>query len=89
MAWQGRNTVVVRQWRILLLLRTQPRTLLQMAHALDVCTRTVRRDVDALSEVFPITSTNERGRGARTIYALAVMPEWPRDAVAPVRELRV
>lgn len=87
MSWQGRNAVVVRQWRILVLLRQQPRTLFDIASALDINIRTARRDLDALSEVFPIRDACERGRGARTVFTLDAMDAWPRRAVAPIREL--
>ena len=88
MSWQGRNAIVVRQWRMLVLLRQRPRTVLELAHALNVCERTIRRDLDALSEVFPVGSRGEQGRGNRAFYQLEAMSEWPAGAIAPVQELR-
>lgn len=85
-----RNNQFIRQWRLLVLLRRGPKTLKQLARALDCCERTIRRDLEALQAVpLPIVrqgsaSDNERDKP----WALAKsFPEWPRDEETPVREL--
>lgn len=85
--WQGRGTLVARQWRLLILLRRGRWTLPALARELEVCARTVQRDLAALSDVpFPIVKTGTARWNAR--WTLDAMPEWPRNERTPVRELR-
>lgn len=54
-AAQERNRQVVRQWTLLQQLQSRPRTLKELAGALGVTDRTIRRDLDALEEAeFPL-----------------------------------
>jgi predicted DNA-binding transcriptional regulator YafY len=86
-SWQGRGELIVRQWRLLVLLRRGPQSIAQIARALGVCHRTVYRDLDALAAVpFPIERRINGARREQT--ALLVMPEWPRNQTTPTRELR-
>jgi biotin operon repressor len=85
--WQGRGALVTRQWQLLVLLRGGPKTLLQLADALAVSTRTIMRDLTALQNVpFPITSDREHGP-VHARWSLASIPEWPRNEAVPVRTL--
>lgn len=56
-----RNRQVVRQWELLNAIAEQPSTLEELATALDVTDRTIRRDLDALEAVyFPIVVDEAR-----------------------------
>ncbi len=78
----------MRQWRLIILLRRRAWTIEELAEELDVCCRTIYRDLDALQMVpFPITTT-ERNKHQRGRWSLGPMVEWPRNEAAPVRELR-
>jgi predicted DNA-binding transcriptional regulator YafY len=80
--------LVVRQWRLLVLLRRGPQTIEQIARALSVCHRTVYRDLDALAAVpFPIERRINGARHEQT--ALLAMPEWPRNEATPTQDFRV
>ena len=88
-----RGSQFVRQWRLVLLLRRGQQTLADLSRELDCSQRTVRRDLAVLESIpLPITSwrgNNEGGidAGGTVYWALDAMPEWPRRAVAPVRQL--
>jgi hypothetical protein len=59
MARRARNQQLVRQLRLLALLTSGRRTIRQLAFALDVTERTVRRDFEALEEAhLPLTREN-------------------------------
>jgi hypothetical protein len=85
-----RRSTFVRQWRLLIELRQGPRTMQQLAEALDVHPRTVRRDIYALQRVpLPITSrfTTATRQGIRVVdhnlWSLGEMAEWPRREAFP------
>jgi predicted DNA-binding transcriptional regulator YafY len=80
---RGRGALVVRQWRLLVLLRRGPHTIPQLARELGVAERTVFRDLNALESVpFPLL------RDGLQSVTLAAMPEWPRRETTPVQEIR-
>lgn len=59
MAVRARNQQLIRQLRLLALLTSGRRTIRQLARALDVTERTVRRDFEALEEAhLPLTREN-------------------------------
>lgn len=85
---RGRGSILLRQWNLLLMLRRGPKTVIELADALGVCERTIVRDLEVLQGVpFPLTAEQERvWKHAK--WTLSGMPEWPRNSVAPVQELR-
>lgn len=90
MGWQGRNEMVVRQWRLLVLLRRQRWTLPALAAHCGVCERTIRRDLTALQAVpLPIVFEPAEPRSRKpAVWALASASAWPRNEATPVREVR-
>lgn len=90
-----RRTIVLRMWRELLLLRSQPHTLEDLARKLSVSARTIRRDLKALQAIpLPIqTRFPEEGhrRHVRAVepqlWYLGEIAEWPRREVVPVADL--
>lgn len=80
----NRCRMLVRQWRILILLRRRQRTIRELAALLHVCERTARRDLYALSRVFPLTRASADDSGP---WMLAEMAEWPRGETVPTKEL--
>lgn len=76
-------------WRIVVLLRAKPHTLGQLAAALGVHERTIRRDVVALQRVpLPIESRYPTRAGVRAAdrseWFIREMPEWPSGSHVPV-----
>jgi hypothetical protein len=62
--YSDRCSQIIRQWRLLVLLRRAPRTLSELARLLDCHQRTVRRDLYALQAVpLPIGSKYPAGEG--------------------------
>ena len=64
---RGRSALVVRTWRLLLALESRQRHGLSLQEAIeisggDVCERTVRRDLEALAEVFPVEPYQGKSR---------------------------
>ena len=50
-----RNRMIVRSWTVLHLIESTPRALRELAEELNVTTRTIRRDLEALEEAgFPL-----------------------------------
>jgi predicted DNA-binding transcriptional regulator YafY len=83
-----RSDMVTRQWRLLVILRRGPRTLTALAKDLEVTTRTVRRDLEALQSVpLPIAQVVRRDKHRSAQWGMDLLPEWPRNEYAPVREL--
>jgi hypothetical protein len=86
-----RANQVLRQWRLLVLLRRDWWTLKQMAAQLGCCTRTVRRDLAVLETVpFPIQQRREVddiGCDAEARYTVGTMVEWPRRESCPLRDV--
>lgn len=61
-----RNQQVVRQWQLLLALQARPCGINQLARDLDVATRTIRRDLEALEMAgFPLFDTQDDDRVVR------------------------
>lgn len=61
---RGRNDLIVRILRMVEILKARPATFGDLAAALGVSERTVRRDMAALEEVYaPITVVDEEGVG--------------------------
>lgn len=90
----ARSAKFIRQWRILVELRQGPRSLRQLAEALAVHPRTVRRDISALQRVpLPITSRfdGDSREGIRSadpqVWSLGATPAWPRDQLYPIADL--
>lgn len=86
----------IRMWRIVLLLRSAPRSLSELAAMLGVHERTIRRDLCALQRVplpitcrYPIDEGNTR-RGIRTadpnLWYFGETPVWPRRELAPLAD---
>lgn len=91
---EDRGAKFIRLWRLLVLLRTGPQTLEQLAAALGVHARTVRRDLSVLQRVpFPITSRFETGSrqgirvGDANVWALGDVSAWPPDSPVPIAEV--
>jgi biotin operon repressor len=85
-AVSARHRMLIRSWEILLMLRDKPSTLAELADALRVHERTVRRDLDALCQVgFPITTSRDdiETQHLQAVWSLAPMPEWPRQSHTP------
>ncbi len=80
-----RNRQLVRTWMILVLLRQRRRSLRELAGLLGVTPRTVRRDLEALGEIFPIVSTRDDvdRTAAEAFWSLEPLREWPRHEWAP------
>lgn len=78
-----RCRMLVRQWRLLILLRRRPRTIRELSTLLQVCERTARRDLYALGQVFPLSQVDEAGP-----WRLGELAEWPRRETLPTQELR-
>lgn len=97
--YSDRCSQIIRQWRLLVLLRRAPRTLSELAKLLDCHQRTVRRDLYALQAVpLPIGSKYPAGEGVdpcpmkgrndrENVWAIGVMDEWPRTEEVPSDEL--
>jgi predicted DNA-binding transcriptional regulator YafY len=74
-----RNRQIIRQWQVLKTLEEGPATLQQLAVDLDVTTRTIRRDLEALEEArFPIY--NERHEDGAVRWHLLQKGVTPRRA---------
>lgn len=62
--YADRGNQIIRQWRLLVLLRRAPRTLPELAQLLECTERTVRRDIYALQAVpLPIGNKYPAGEG--------------------------
>jgi hypothetical protein len=62
--YADRCNQIIRQWRLLVLLRRAPRTLPELAQLLECTERTVRRDIYALQAVpLPIGNKYPAGEG--------------------------
>jgi hypothetical protein len=98
--YSDRCSQIIRQWRLLVLLRRAPRTLSELARLLDCHQRTVRRDLYALQAVpLPIGSKYPAGEGVdpcpitgrhgdrENVWAIGVMEAWPRTDEVPTDEL--
>lgn len=84
----------VRMWRVLVLLRQRPHTLVELADMLGVHPRTIRRDLVALKQVpLPIASkftasTRAGIRGAEpNVWCLGEIPTWPRMESTPIADV--
>jgi predicted DNA-binding transcriptional regulator YafY len=64
--YSDRCSQIIRQWRLLVLLRRAPRTLSELAKLLDCHQRTVRRDLYALQAV-PLPIGNKYPPGKASI----------------------
>lgn len=89
-----RYRAFVRMWRVLVLIRQQPRTLNELADMLGVHPRTIRRDLVALKSVpLPIESrfTTQSRTGIRAaeanFWALGEIPAWPRREPTPIADV--
>src|SRR5262245_18899195 len=97
MSTSNRSRGFIRMWRILVLLRTKPRQLDELASMLGVCERTIRRDLEALKRVpLPIESRFPTGNittrfgiraALRNEWFVKSMPEWPDHVTMPVADL--
>ena len=68
-----------RSLRLVQALQRSPRTIASLERELDVCTRTIRRDLDVISVVgFPVTSNASDYGSGRVFYI------HPADAHCPV-----
>src|SRR4051812_13073160 len=98
--YSDRCSQIIRQWRLLVLLRRAPRTLSELAKLLDCHQRTVRRDLYALQAVpLPIGNKYPAGEGVdpcpiagrhgdrENVWAIGVMEAWPRSDEVPTDEL--
>jgi hypothetical protein len=80
--YSDRCSQIIRQWRLLVLLRRAPRTLSELARLLDCHQRTVRRDLYALQAVpLPITSKYAAGEGIdpSPLKGRPLNPNWNMD----------
>lgn len=88
-----RGGQLVRQWTLLVTLRSGQFTLAQLAAALGCSPRTVRRDLAVLESIhFPIQSwrINNDGAmdaGASVYWSIQAMKEWPRRETTPIARL--
>jgi hypothetical protein len=87
-----------RMWRIVVLLRAKPHTLEELAKALSVSERTIRRDILALQAVplpiesrFPPAGTRSPRFGIqvhrRNEWFIRATAEWPEGSRIPVADL--
>lgn len=99
-ALAGRRAPFVRMWRLVVLLRTRPHQLAELARMLSVSERTIRRDLQALQRVpLPIESRHPSPfspsvscrLGVRAIdrqeWFIKAMPAWPDREVAPIGDV--
>lgn len=83
-----RNSVFVRQWRVLVLLRAGGWTLAELSERLGCSQRTARRDIEALEEVpFPIMKIGKGHGDGPGIWYLGEFRGWPRDKTTPTSTL--
>lgn len=89
-----RSRAFVRMWRVLVLLRSRPHTLPELAGLLGVHPRTIRRDLVALKSVpLPIesrlTAPSRAGvRGAEpNVWCVGEIPAWPREEPTPIADV--
>lgn len=95
-----RQSPFVRTWRLLVLLRTRPHQLAELARMLGVSERTVRRDLKALQRVplpiesrhpSPLSPSVSCRLGVRAIdrneWFIKHMPEWPDLEHVPTADL--
>lgn len=94
MRWGPRGSQFVRQWRLLVLLRSQPRTLEWLAEELRATTRTVRRDLAVLETAgIPIRkwgkdTDEEWMSGMPSLWFVGAMREWPTRQATPTEMLQ-
>lgn len=79
-----RNSALIRQWRVLVMLRNRAHTLAEMAGRLGCTERTVRRDLEALQLVpFPIRKIGNGPGDGPGIWHLGEFKGWPRNESTP------
>ncbi len=96
----GRRAPFVRMWRLVVLLRTRPHQLAELARMLSVSERTIRRDLQALQRVplpiesrypAPCSPSVSCRLGVRAVdrqeWFIKAMPEWPDREVAPIADV--
>ena len=92
-AKSSRGVGFVRMWRLLVLLRQGPQTLVELARMLGVSSRTIRRDLELLRRVpLPVASRFPEGRkGVRaedaTEWFVTETAAWPSGDRIPLADI--
>jgi hypothetical protein len=93
--YSSRSSQFVRMWRVLVLLRSGPKTLQALADDVGASQRTVRRDIECLQAAgLPVwklgadTDEDEWLPNMSPLWYVGAVREWPRRQATPTEMLR-